>query len=115
MVSSTQVKEIFRHQKYDPEFTDTTHTDKRLQNLRPVSRTEAYLCDITYGTNNEFGFDYLHDNMARSTEQLVQRGHHFAIVDEVDSILILTKPELRSSSRLQTQKLPTNILDFPKS
>ncbi len=49
---------------------------------------EAYECDITYGTNNEFGFDYLRDNMAMSAEELVQRGHHFAIVDEVDSILI---------------------------
>jgi len=49
---------------------------------------EAYECDITYGTNNEFGFDYLRDNMAMSADELVQRGHHFAIVDEVDSILI---------------------------
>jgi preprotein translocase subunit SecA len=73
---------------YDPDFSDSTHVDTRLQKLRPVSRKEAYGCDITYGTNNEFGFDYLRDNMARSLEQLVQRPHHFAIVDEVDSILI---------------------------
>lgn len=73
---------------YDPEYTDPAHNDKRLQHLRPVNRTEAYRCDITYGTNNEFGFDYLRDNMVRSPEQLVQRSHHFAIVDEVDSILI---------------------------
>ena len=73
---------------YDPEYKDTTHADSRLQNLRHVTRKEAYDCDITYGTNNEFGFDYLRDNMARSLEQLVQRPHHFAIVDEVDSILI---------------------------
>ena len=51
-------------------------------------RRNAYLADITYGTNNEFGFDYLRDNMARSPEDLVQRGHHYAIVDEVDSVLI---------------------------
>jgi len=51
-------------------------------------RREAYACDITYGTNNEFGFDYLRDNMAFSSEELAQRGHHYAIVDEVDSILI---------------------------
>ncbi len=51
-------------------------------------RKKAYLADITYGTNNEFGFDYLRDNMARSPEDLVQRGHYFAIVDEVDSVLI---------------------------
>jgi|WetSurMetagenome_2_1015567.scaffolds.fasta_scaffold29776_2 preprotein translocase subunit SecA len=73
---------------YDPEFSNSAHTDDRLQHLRPISRPEAYQCDITYGTNNEFGFDYLRDNMARSVEQLSQRPHHFAIVDEVDSILI---------------------------
>jgi len=56
--------------------------------LRPVSRREAYAADITYGTNNEFGFDYLRDNMVYGLEQMVQRGHHYAIVDEVDSILI---------------------------
>ncbi|WP_280790845.1 preprotein translocase subunit SecA [Blastococcus sp. CT_GayMR19] len=54
----------------------------------PAHRREQYACDITYGTNNEFGFDYLRDNMAWSKADLVQRGHHFAIVDEVDSILI---------------------------
>lgn len=73
---------------YDPEYTDSSHQDKRLSHLKPVSRAEAYACDITYGTNNEFGFDYLRDNMARDLESLVQRHHHFAIVDEVDSILI---------------------------
>ncbi|MDW8330951.1 MAG: preprotein translocase subunit SecA [Cyclobacteriaceae bacterium] len=52
------------------------------------ARRNAYLADITYGTNNEFGFDYLRDNMARDPEELVQRGHHFAMVDEVDSVLI---------------------------
>ncbi len=51
-------------------------------------RKKAYLSDITYGTNNEFGFDYLRDNMARTPEDMVQRGHHYAIVDEVDSVLI---------------------------
>ncbi|MFA6460514.1 MAG: preprotein translocase subunit SecA, partial [Patescibacteria group bacterium] len=56
--------------------------------LRPISRREAYLCDITYGTNNEFGFDYLKDNMVQSSGQMVMRGLNFAIVDEVDSILI---------------------------
>jgi preprotein translocase subunit SecA len=54
----------------------------------PAQRRESYACDITYGTNNEFGFDYLRDNMAWSQADLVQRGHHYAIVDEVDSILI---------------------------
>ncbi|OGE39620.1 preprotein translocase subunit SecA, partial [Candidatus Daviesbacteria bacterium RIFCSPLOWO2_01_FULL_38_10] len=67
---------------------DLSHDDKRLQHLRPVSRKEAYQADITYGTNNEFGFDYLRDNMAFRLEDQVQRGHYFAVVDEVDSILI---------------------------
>ncbi|WP_399935742.1 preprotein translocase subunit SecA [Streptomyces kanamyceticus] len=56
--------------------------------MSPAERRAAYACDITYGTNNEFGFDYLRDNMAWSKDELVQRGHHFAIVDEADSILI---------------------------
>jgi preprotein translocase subunit SecA len=59
-----------------------------LSPMRPDQRREAYAADITYGTNNEFGFDYLRDNMAWSTAEMVQRGHNFAIVDEVDSILI---------------------------
>jgi preprotein translocase subunit SecA len=59
-----------------------------LSQQSPAERRLAYACDITYGTNNEFGFDYLRDNMAWSEEELVQRGHNYAIVDEVDSILI---------------------------
>ncbi len=59
-----------------------------LSGERPAHRREQYACDITYGTNNEFGFDYLRDNMAWSKADLVQRGHHYAVVDEVDSILI---------------------------
>ncbi|AHC24631.1 MULTISPECIES: preprotein translocase subunit SecA [Mycobacteriaceae] len=59
-----------------------------LSGLTPDQRRAAYAADITYGTNNEFGFDYLRDNMAHSVQEMVQRGHHFAIVDEVDSILI---------------------------
>ncbi len=62
--------------------------DYRYLNLRPVSRKEAYAADITYGTNNEFGFDYLRDNMKFSLDDYVQRELHFAIVDEVDNILI---------------------------
>ncbi len=63
-------------------------TDERLINLRPCTRREAYAADITYGTNNEFGFDYLRDNMVTELEQRVQRERYFAIVDEVDNILI---------------------------
>ncbi|WP_139979085.1 preprotein translocase subunit SecA [Nocardioides litoris] len=59
-----------------------------LPSMRPAERREAYSCDITYGTNNELGFDYLRDNMAGSIDECVQRGHNFAVVDEVDSILI---------------------------
>ena len=59
-----------------------------LANMTPAERREAYLADITYGTNNEFGFDYLRDNMAWTLEECVQRDHFFAVVDEVDSILI---------------------------
>ncbi len=73
---------------YDPEFINEDHDDERMKHLRPISRQEAYAADITYGTNNEFGFDYLRDNMVRETDQLRQRELHFAIVDEVDSILI---------------------------
>lgn len=56
--------------------------------MRPCERREAYKADITYGTNNEFGFDYLRDNMVTDTAQMVQRGHHYAVIDEIDSILI---------------------------
>src|SRR3989344_4954326 len=73
---------------YDPKYKDTSHEDKRLQHLKPVSRKEAYNADITYGTNNEFGFDYLRDNMVYKLSDKAQRGHYMAIVDEVDSILI---------------------------
>ena len=59
-----------------------------LANMTPAQRREQYACDITYGTNNEFGYDYLRDNMAWAKDELVQRGHNFAIVDEVDSILV---------------------------
>lgn len=73
---------------YDPEFTDEDHEDERLRHLRPATRQEAYKADITYGTNNEFGFDYLRDNMVTSQAELRQRPLSYAIVDEVDSILI---------------------------
>jgi preprotein translocase subunit SecA len=74
---------------FDPEYDDPDPSpDPRLNHWRPVERSEAYHADITYGTNNEFGFDYLRDNLAFTKEQQVQRGHYFAIVDEVDNILI---------------------------
>lgn len=73
---------------YDPEFTDEQAIDYRLQHLRQISRKEAYLADVTYGINSEFGFDYLRDNMAQDIANVVQRGYYYAIVDEVDSVLI---------------------------
>ncbi len=73
---------------YDPEYVDENHPDPRLRHLRPVERQEAYHADIVYATNNEMGFDYLRDNLARAKEYKVQRDRYFAIVDEVDSILI---------------------------
>ena len=73
---------------YDPTFDNDEHDDNRLRHLKPATRKEAYLCDVTYGTNNEFGFDYLRDNMVKDAAYLRQRELNFAIVDEVDSILI---------------------------
>ena len=70
---------------YDREWTGD---DERLLRLRPVTRAEAYAADITYGTNNEFGFDYLRDNMVPTADRMVQRDLVYAIVDEVDNILI---------------------------
>ncbi len=73
---------------YDRNFSNENHDDPRFKHLKPCSRQEAYGADITYGTNNEYGFDYLRDNMVRDVEQLRQRELNFAIVDEADSILI---------------------------
>ena len=73
---------------FDKDFDNTAHDDPRMRKLRPATRKEAYEADITYGTNNEFGFDYLRDNMVNEVDLLRQCDLHFAIVDEVDSILI---------------------------
>jgi preprotein translocase subunit SecA len=75
---------------YEPQIIDKNEVTVEMENLKQVARGEAYAADITYGTNNEFGFDYLRDNMVDDLSQMAQRaaGHHFAIVDEVDSILI---------------------------
>jgi preprotein translocase subunit SecA len=74
--------------KYSPVKVDDDEVTVEMENLQSVSRREAYECDILYGTNNEFGFDYLRDNMAPTVEQVVQRPLNYAVVDEVDSILI---------------------------
>ena len=96
---------------YDPEYQAVpSHGDPRLDHWRPCSRREAYLADITYGTNNEFGFDYLRDNMAYRLSDAVQREYNFAIVDEIDSILIdeartpliISMPDQESSEYYRT-------------
>lgn len=92
---------------YDPSYVNDQVADPHLTNLRPVTRKEAYAADITYGTNNEFGFDYLRDNMVQDLEQMVQRDLHFSIVDEVDSILIdeartpliISAPDMESTDK----------------
>lgn len=73
---------------YDKDYMDETAKDYRLIHLKPTTRADAYNADIVYGINSEFGFDYLRDNMAQEKNDLVQRGHYFAVIDEVDSVLI---------------------------
>ena len=92
---------------FDPEFPNA---DDRFQYLKPISRRDAYQADITYGTNNEYGFDYLRDNMAQDMNRTVQRELHYAIVDEVDNILIdeartplIISGEARESSNYYVQ------------
>lgn len=109
---------------YDPEFKISREEEKELDRerdvlgsfkveqdfLRPISRKEAYLAHITYGTNHEFGFDYLRDNLSYSKESQVQREYHFAVIDEVDSILIdeartpliIAAPDQKSSDYYKT-------------
>src|SRR5699024_8484153 len=85
-----------------------------IHDVDPRSRKSAYAADITYGTNNEFGFDYLRDNMAIYSQELVQRGHSFAIVDEVDSILIdeARTPLIISGQGDQSTQLYTIVDNF---
>lgn len=86
------------------------------ENLRPCTRAEAYAADITYGTNNEFGFDYLRDNLANNINDVVQRGHYYAIVDEVDSILIdeSRTPLIISSQAEDSENLYYTFADIAK-
>src|SRR5258708_10048866 len=73
---------------FDPKHQNKNATDFRLAHLRPITRKQAYEADVVYGINSEFGFDYLRDNMASDLQEVAQRGFYFAIVDEVDSVLI---------------------------
>ena len=93
---------------FDPQTEpDQNEVSVEMENLRQISRKEAYACDVTYGTNNEFGFDYLRDNLVLDAIQMGQREHYFAVVDEVDSILIdeartpliISAPDTESSSK----------------
>jgi len=83
---SAETGDVGRSFKFDPDYK--AENENEWDQLRPITRKEAYACDITYGTNHEFGFDYLRDNMAFRGEDLAQRELNYAIVDEVDSILI---------------------------
>ena len=87
-LTTSSIAQEMKSYIYDTEYEDKSHGDERLAHLKPTSRKEAYTADITYGTNNEFGFDYLRDNMVQDLSEMSQRGHYFAIVDEVDSVLI---------------------------
>lgn len=98
---------------FDPKFDNPDHDDPRIKKLRPCTRKEAYAADITYGTNNEFGFDYLRDNMVNEVDLLRQRELNFAIVDEVDSILIdeARTPLIISAPAAEN---PDNYIKFAK-
>src|ERR671938_604046 len=92
---------------FDPTYTDERASDERLAHLRPIDRHTAYAADITYGTNSEFGFDYLRDNLATNLAQCVQRTLNYAIVDEVDNILIdeARTPLIISGPAEETQEM----------
>jgi len=96
---------------YEPQvLPDKNEVTVEMENLKEVPRAQAYSADITYGTNNEFGFDYLRDNMVSDLDEMVQRGHHYAIIDEVDSILIdeartpliISAPDVESTRLYET-------------
>ncbi|MEY2671653.1 MAG: preprotein translocase subunit SecA [Candidatus Parcubacteria bacterium] len=102
--------------KIEDEKSDESSFKVEYEYMRPCSRKDAYGCDITYGTNNEFGFDYLRDNLANRVDGLVQRGHHYAIVDEVDSILIdeSRTPMIISSATADSEDLYYTFANISK-
>jgi preprotein translocase subunit SecA len=104
------------HQSKEDTEGETSSFKVQYEFLRPCTRKEAYACDITYGTNNEFGFDYLRDNLATNINHIVQRGHHYAIVDEVDSILIdeSRTPLIISSQAEDSEDLYYTFADISK-
>jgi preprotein translocase subunit SecA len=109
---------------FDPLHVSETQTEKdteafkvKYEHLRPCTRREAYAADITYGTNSQFGFDYLRDNLATNVTQVVQRGHHYALVDEIDSILIdeARTPLIISSAAAESDELYKTFAHLAKS
>ncbi len=101
------------HQELDEERDEEGSFKVVKQFLRPVSRKEAYAADITYGTNSQYGFDYLRDNLVNVKEEIVQRDHYFAVVDEVDSILIdeSRTPLIISSAISDSESLYKTVRD----
>ncbi len=109
VVNSEQKSFIYQknEESLDTEQVETESFKVTYQFLKPCTRRQAYLADITYGTNNEFGFDYLRDNLVVNASQMVQRGHSFAVVDEIDSILIdeARTPLIISAPTADSEKL----------
>ncbi len=117
VVNSQNTSYVYDSEHVSKEGEDETASFKVLYEcLRPVSRKDAYNADITYGTNNEFGFDYLRDNLARTIDEVSQRPHHYAIVDEVDSILIdeSRTPLIISSPAEDSEDLYYKFADISK-
>ncbi|MCC6323814.1 preprotein translocase subunit SecA [Candidatus Nomurabacteria bacterium] len=117
VVNSQNTSYIYDSEHISKEGDDEVASFKVLyESLRPVSRKEAYNADITYGTNNEFGFDYLRDNLARTVDEISQRPHNYAIVDEVDSILIdeSRTPLIISSQAEDSEDLYYKFADISK-
>ena len=104
------------HEEFDQERDEEGSFKVVKQFLRPVTRKEAYEADITYGTNSQYGFDYLRDNLVSTKEEIVQRGHAFAVVDEVDSILIdeSRTPLIISSAVAESEALYKTVTDVAR-
>ncbi len=115
-LNTSFVYDLSHKDKEDIESNDISSFKVQYEFLRPCSRMQAYACDITYGTNNEFGFDFLRDNLAQNINDIVQRGHYYAIVDEVDSILIdeSRTPLIISSQAEDSEDLYYTFADISK-
>lgn len=119
VINSQNVSYLYdpTHKEEDKERDEVASFKVVYDFLRPVSRQMAYAQDITYGTNNEFGFDYLRDNLVGDKSQLSQRGHHFAVVDEIDSILIdeARTPLIISNESLDSESLYVDFARIAKT